>query len=291
MEIRRFINKIILKTIPLPFLENFKICLKNFEKHPPILIHQMGKVGSTTVYNSLLKLGLPNPIFHIHFISHQGIKDAEEYLKSVSKKEQHRHLIHSKILRKKMDTQKNVRWKIISLVREPILRDISDLFQVVDRYYPQLIDSNGNVDATEAANFLEKQFDNYDESTNYTCTWFDKEIKRPFNIDVYEYPFNHEKGFTTIHKGNIDLLIMRLEDLSRCFNNAISSFLNMHTPPLELLNSNIGKDKKYSVAYSYILQNISLPQNTCVKIYSSKYATYFYSEEMRNRFIQKWSNT
>ena len=44
----------------------------------PVIIYQMGKVGSTSVMHSLNRLGIPNQ--HVHRLSWQGIKHAEERL-------------------------------------------------------------------------------------------------------------------------------------------------------------------------------------------------------------------
>ncbi len=41
--------------------------------HPPILIYQMGKVGSNTVHKTLLASGIQNPVFHVHFLTKEKI--------------------------------------------------------------------------------------------------------------------------------------------------------------------------------------------------------------------------
>jgi len=276
------------KLLSPALVESLKINWKNFRDTPPIVIYQMGKVGSTTVCESLKNADLPNPVYHVHFLSHDGIKNAEEYFLGLQKGISPPHIKRSKMLRKKIDKKKGVQWKIITLVREPIGREISDFFQVVDRYYPDLIDENGDVNKSSAIEFLQERLANYDESTNYTSTWFDKELKQAFNIDVYAYPFNHEDSFTIIRKENINVLILRLEDLHSSFNNALSQFLDLEAP-VRMVTSNVGRDKSYSEAYRYVLKNIAVPESVCAKIYSSKYTKHFYDENSINEFIHKWS--
>ena len=40
---------------------------------PPILVYQMGKVGSASVKHTLIQSKLKNPIFHIHQLTYEGI--------------------------------------------------------------------------------------------------------------------------------------------------------------------------------------------------------------------------
>ena len=114
------------------------------------------------------------------------------------------------------------------------------------------------------------------------------ELRSVFNIDVFAYRFDHHEGFIIIRDKNVEVLILRLEDLANSFNSAISEFLNPDKP-IQMSQANVGKDKRYSGEYRYVLENITIPKSVCTKIYSSRYAKHFYSESMRNELIQKWS--
>ena len=61
----------------------------------PIVIYQMGKVGSSSVYSSLKALKLDNPVYHVHFLTPQGINWAETIYKSEFPR---RHRIEAHIL-------------------------------------------------------------------------------------------------------------------------------------------------------------------------------------------------
>ncbi len=288
--VNQFLKKTIKQALS-PFMtesmiEHLKIRFRNFHAHPPIIVYQMGKVGSKTVCKSLQQAKLQNSIYHVHFLSHNGIKEAEKYY--CSKNLSLEHLQVSKELREKIDTTTRKNWKIITLVREPISRDISDVFQNIERFYPHLIDENGNIKKKEVIEFLKELFIQYDERTDYTCTWFDRELKDAFNIDVYAYPFDHKKGFTIIHEAHIELLILRLEDLDKTFSTALHKFLNPKKR-IPMIKSNIGEEKKYSHAYRETIRQIDIPFSLCTQVYSSKYAQHFYSERLRKTFIQKWS--
>lgn len=248
----------------------------------------MGKVGSKTVHRSLQNADLPNPIYHIHTLSHDGIKRYQEYRRSLGEPVDGSVKFKEMFLKKIDKNKAKVHWRIITLVREPISRAISGLFQDVEQHYPVLIDENGRVKKSHAIELLQEKFGSFDESTDYVCTWFDRELKSVFDIDVFAYPFDHHDGFTIIRDNNIEVLILRLEDLSRSFNNAIAEFLDLEKP-IQILEANVGKDKWYSEEYGYVLENLTVPKSVCTRIYSSKYAKQFYCESMRNELIQKWS--
>lgn len=285
--LKKTLRKSIKKLIPSSTFENLRIQLQDFHANPPVIVYQMGKVGSTTVYTTLQNADLPNPVYHVHFLSHHGIKNAQEYLRS-------KHIslpIHiqiSKALRKKIDKTKGIQYKIITVVREPISRDISDFFENIKWSYSHLIDENGNIRESDCLEFFQKMFLNYNELTDYTCTWFDRELKSAFKVDVYAHPFNHLDGFTIIRGENAEVLILRLEDMNYNLSAALTEFLRIDRP-IQMVKSNIGENKQYSATYRHILANIFIPKSVCNRVYSSRYVKHFYSESMRDELVRRWS--
>ena len=268
--------------------ESFKLNLINFNKTPPVLIYQMGKVGSTAIYASLLKARLPTLIYHVHFLSPGRIQEIERYNShlnddSVSEMLKLDQMLHEKVLNHRQD-----QWKIFTLAREPIGYVISQLFQTIRRDHPELLDANGQAAVDRIIDYLLGVFDNFNEETDYASTWFDNELKQVFNVDVYTYPFNHNEGFTIIKEDNISVLVIRFEYLNRCFSRVVPSFLGLNKP-IDLLNLNTGNSKWYASAYEYILNNIQIPKTVSERIYSTKYARHFYTENMISGFINMWS--
>lgn len=255
-----------------------------------IIIYQMGKVGSTTIHQSLEKAGLSLPIYKVHFLSDEGIKHGEEFHQKTLKKpwESTPHIETSHFLRQKIQSDEPIQWKIITLVREPISREISEFFQYLPSLYPELLDEDGNLEKSRALKVLQTKLMFYKPESNYTCRWFDVEIKGSFGVDVYAYPFNTQKGYTIISDRNIDLLILRLEDLDQTFSQAITEFLGLQTP-IQMVKSNIRTEQERGSLYRQVEQDFTIRSSICRKIYGSKYATHFYSETDRERLIQKWS--
>ena len=177
---------------------------------PPILIYQMGKVGSASIQASLNALDLPS--IHAHFLSWQSLKDVENYYLTKPHANIPEHVSRSKRLRAIIDeTWGRIRWKVITLVREPIARTISDVFQNLNFSMPHINDFDEN-DAFKlvSANILE-QFNKFDEKKDYICTWFDKEIKDVFNLDIYALKLRKRDGFQIFRAENADILLIKLE--------------------------------------------------------------------------------
>lgn len=84
------------------------------------------------------------------------------------------HLSRSKFLRKKIDSHQDRRWKIITLVREPIGRYISSLFQNLSDINPRLINPDGSINTEEVNQFLQNYLIEFIENTDFACSWFDK---------------------------------------------------------------------------------------------------------------------
>src|SRR5690349_7285588 len=91
----------------------------------PIIIYQPGKVGSISVQQSLERIlldrfDLNTPVYHAHHLNQiqaieEGIKrNRKEVAKSVDKLEQ------SKLIRKEIDAEPLKKWRVISLVRDPV---------------------------------------------------------------------------------------------------------------------------------------------------------------------------
>ena len=112
--------------------------IKLDKNYPPVLIYQMGKVGSSTVKQSLLKTAIKNPLFYVHYLSWKSIHSVENYFANKSMAPPS-HIQYSKIVRQLIDLYKGqIRFKIVSLVRDPVARNISSTFQNVNLGLPHI---------------------------------------------------------------------------------------------------------------------------------------------------------
>ena len=249
-----------------------------------ILIHSMGKVGSISVTRSFESMQLSNTrIYHTHHLNPDRLQ------KSININIKHgklitRHLQDSKDFSRIYldDLEKLKTTKVITLVREPIGRNISGFFQNIDFFLPDFIAQyeSGELQIEEVANcFLEK----YPHQT--PLNWLDIEVKNIFGIDVFGGIFPKDSGYYIWHEP-VNLLLVKLESITNSYRAAIKDFMGFNR--IELPASNIGDNKKYNKAYKQFKESIVLPEQYINDMYSSRYSKHFYSERELSEFTRKW---
>ena len=256
--------------------------------HPPIVVYSMGKVGSTSLQVTLGSLRLPNPVFHVHFLSWDRLRAADTCRWGFGPGPLE-HLEDSKHLQIFADhTWGRVRWRVITLVRDPVARLVSDLFQnSLD--IPQLRGRGGEDLADAAVEVLRDRLEAFDETTDYVCTWFDRELKAVFDFDVFDAPFDPATGFAAYAAPNADILLIRLEDLSRRGPEALEAFLG--AGEVRILNANQAVGRTTRDAYGALLDKLALPDSTLSSVYGSRFARHFYSPDELEGFKTRWCGT
>lgn len=229
----------------------------------PIIIYQMGKVGSSSIRHSLELSGVC-PVFHTHSI---GPSHGETFVSR---------MLHNNII------AKNKEAKFISLVREPISRNISAFFENFKRdtgiSYEQ-----SDLTIPELTQLFLKGYDH-----SIPLEWFDKNIKNNLGIDVYNYPVK-EKGTLTIQNNCFELLVIKSEIDNQVKQKCIADFLNLEN--FKIVNVNEGTKKKYSKIYRSFLKDADLPRSYIEEMCLSKYFKHFYSDNEIKDVMSKWTKT
>lgn len=223
-----------------------------------ILVYQMGKVGSTSIYDvARSKSGLP--VFQLHrFRLIPGTFVDRGFVRTFFRK------VWADLL---FFVIKNKELKIISLTREPVSRNISDFFQTLDFY----INVNGlDKKSLSASNLIEIFFNQYPHFSS--IGWFDEQVKKVFGIDVYEFPFSN--NVLLVKKNNVELLVVRMEDLLEKVND-VGEFIG--APDFEIIKTNDGGAKWYSDVYRDFKSEISLSSYQGF-MKSTMYSKHFYPE-------------
>ena len=116
--------------------------------------------------------------------------------------------------------------------------------------------------------------------------WFDREFLPTTGVNIYDYPFNTEHGYTEIHTEDYDILVLQLEQLNE--NMAIiQRFLGL-SEPFELMNRNMSSKKWYHLLYKEFKAAYKPPGQFIDALYSSTFMTHFYSEADIEKFRKKW---
>lgn len=222
-----------------------------------VLVYQPAKVGSSSVMYSLRRYGIPAMRWHSCYSAYLG-KYKEDFQ------------ICKKYLKEPL--------KVISLVREPITREISECFQL---YGDERIDHEiiGNTLEEDILGWLERR-----GKMNYEFTWFDKEMKEFIGIDVYEHDFDSKKGYSIIHGENVELLLLQMEQLNTN-QSVIADFVGLSD--FQLIKENVGAKKPYHYAYDDLKKKIRIPREIIELYYKdNEKMNHFYSEEQRNNFLK-----
>jgi hypothetical protein len=250
----------------------------------------MGKVGSSSIHDSLKRLKLDRPIFHVHHFHPNSIQIRETLLREVfgSHESVNRFGIYeANFVMKHVLQRPYKKLKIISLVRDPVARNLSSFFENHDIFIPNCIQlyRAGRIGVPEITRqYLEK----FHEHT-YPLSWFDDEMKRVFGIDVYsdEDLYSRDERVFVYRRDELELLVLRTEDIDNVAQQALQEFLELEN--LELRNANVAADKEYSRVYRDFRDQVKLPEEYLTRMYDSKYAKHFYSPQEIQRFYAYWS--
>ncbi len=261
---------------------------RNIDKK--IFIWQMGKVGSSTIYRSLLPYSKPStwatPAIqdNTHWPIHNNIIQT-----------------HSIALLYDFLHSSEEEFVIISLVRDPLARNISAIFQSMN--YEEEWRNNYFIASVEE--FKKMPYEQQEQeialhlkrlnTSNAVTSWYDNillshfyypEIDKYF-IDIYAKPFDQEKGFQLYESKNprINMIILRLENLNEQ-KGILGDFLGIDD--FQLMNENIASEKWYNPIYKRFKEGYKPTKQELEAIYNSRFMKYFYSPEQIRVFTEKW---
>ena len=249
---------------------------------PPVLVYAMPKVASTAAADALRSIeGLS--VFQVHLISAVGIRRLREDMRRRGLNGLGHDAGDIADLGQALDAgliRPRRPAKIVSLVREPIARNISFYFETLDVLW-----QTENAHEKVGLERLMSEF--HDRFTHErVLEWFDKEFKPTLGIDVYAQPFPREAGFRPIDSGPYEVLIMRHDLDDRLKEKLLADLVGVRS--VSLAPKNIGARKAYSDTYREFLSRIRLPEDYVDLMLGSKYARHFFSAEELARLRAKW---
>lgn len=243
----------------------------------PVLVYQMGKVASLSIYHSLKATNGVN-VFHVHRLNPDNIERVKrEYTaRGVPVLDEGIGLdLYERLIRPGHPA------RVISLFRDPISRNISAYFQNL-----AVFEKGGKAHKRLATAEL---IDNFLQKYNHDVplTWFDIEMKNTLGIDVYAHAFPRELGYMTLSSGPYDLLLMRydLDDQLKCA--LIKDFLGLDD--FSLVRVNTGDNKEYADSYRALIERIRIPRVYAQRMLQSRYARHFYTPGELDEIERRWT--
>ena len=271
-------------------LWRFYVRLDELRGRAAVVVYQMGKVGSSTVVASLRAHDPHMQIHHVHTLTRKGIADAQAVYDAIhrttgqSVAARAHHLLSSRYLRARMRRPLHgQKWKVITLVREPIGRNVSSFFQVIDHPLPNFMAryQAGELDIAAVCRVFLKEFDH-----GQVLRWFDEELQRALGINVFATPFPKEQGYQIYRGATCDLLLLKLEQLDTCAADAFGEFLGIRD--FKLVKTNVAAEKEYAGAYRALQDALQLPAEYVDTLYGSQYMQHFYTPGEIAAFTAKW---
>ena len=261
---------------------------RNIDKK--IFIWQMGKVGSSTIYRSLLPYSRPctwnvpsiqnntywptcNNIIQTH-----SIKLLYDFLHCSDEE-----------------------FVVVSLVRDLLARNISSIFQSMndeEEWRNQQFIAN-------IADFQEMTYEQQEEkiyqqllrlNTGTAVTsWYDNFLKSHYYypeidkyfINIYSKPFDQENGYQVYESKikRVNMIILQLEKLNEHVE-VLERFLGIEN--LELVSDNISTEKWYNKIYQKFKNRYKPTNYEIESIYNSRFMKYFYSPNQIQLFASRW---
>ncbi len=242
----------------------------------PVLVFTMAKVGSLSVYQSLKKQ-TTLPVFHIHSLDELEEQKHIDLCKANKLYPGSRtpvFLINREILFKKRT------FKVISLFRNPIERNLSAFFEAFEIHMgvpAQLY--KGSLEEIETA-FHDKL------NHNYCKNWFENQFMNGLGINVYQSPFDKQIGYDFISKENKEILLLKSDLEDSLKEKLVRNFCNLEN--LTLKNVNITSAKKEATLYIDFKKHIKFSKEYLENQLESRYMNHFFTEEEKIGLYKKW---
>jgi hypothetical protein len=280
-------------------------CARNdrrFKERPPLLIYTMGKVGSSSVLHSLKLLDLDRPLYHLHSLAPEPLRELEAELEPAFPDPQSlvslHHVWRCQYVVDKLARHPENKMQAISLIRDPLARNLSNFFQHIhveplpatiagQRW--KLVSSFFDFEIVAGEEDLGELIEVYfrKEWHDFPALWIDRELGGVLGIDIFASPFPRDAGYAIYHSPRADLLLIRLRDLNRCASTAIQEFL--HLDAFKLVNANVGETKAYVDVYRAFKTQITFPESFLDRTYNSGFVKHCYSEAERQELRAQWT--
>jgi hypothetical protein len=239
----------------------------------------MGKVGSLSIYYALKNDWL-TPVFHVHSLSETEQKFYEEecFKRGILPGSRSAiPMINRQILMNKRP------YKIITLVRNPIDRNLSAFFEAFE-YYMGIPAEKYQGSVAE----LELKFHQF-LPHNYATDWFQDYFYQQTGVNIYDFEYDKRQKYQFISTQNIEILVMdvALDDTTK--EKLVADFT--HRQLVIIDRKNVRESTAAAGLYKEFKSGIRFSKNYLSGLLETQYFNHFFDEDSKLETLQKWQTT
>jgi hypothetical protein len=239
----------------------------------------MGKVASSSIYETVRACGFE--AIHVHTLNDWDLShEANVLIPSESDSSLPLNIQTSLTFRHGFD-RNLYRFPIpvITLVRDPVARNISAYFENLDRHFKS--------DDTSLETLIRNFLDNYPHEI--ATLWLDREIRELTRLDLLDHRAAANSSDTVYENARFRILVMRVEDSDEAKRQALEQFLDVPVP--EIVKSNEGQNKAYADLYREFMSSLTLPQSYLDAMYESDFSKRFWNSEELQNMRARWKTS
>ncbi|HET8654363.1 MAG TPA: putative capsular polysaccharide synthesis family protein [Longimicrobiaceae bacterium] len=245
----------------------------------PVIVFTMSKTASTSIEVSLMQM--PRfAVFKAHRLHPARIRAYYRERRRLGEQELHPYVDDMGIALYREIVRRRVPARIIVLVREPIGRNLSAYFHILNVLWKRSDAFTALSPQQVADGFIERG------RHSEPLTWFDEEFRPVFDVDVFAKPFPHDVGIVQLRDGPFDIVVMRTDLPDDRKMRYLSDWLGCG--PFEMVHMNDADQKHYADLYRAARGRLRLPGGYVDEMLESRYARHFFSAEERGRLREKW---
>lgn len=241
------------------------------------VVHTIGKVASSTIYEAIKSIA-GNHCYHTHFLQKDKIQQVSKKLQNVGKTVDGHIADSLEVLNLLSDNTQMRKLRVVSLVRDPLARNVSAFFENLELYG---LDPKNLPDAPSLiATFLERSH------LNTMDEWFETQFSQVFDLKKRDIAFSKKAGCGLFQRHGVDFMILKAELENWRKERMLQAWLN--TEDISLKDANVTANKSVSNHYTAFKKELSRHFDKVCSLYDSPWFNHFYSQEESRQFKAYW---
>lgn len=253
---------------------------------PSVLVYTIGKVGSTSLRAGLETCFEAGEVIQTHALS-ANERARLTKLRDIHSQTQGKWVVPCEELWQALHNGSNPAVKVITVVRDPVAREISHMFHMVWGKLSFL----ERKDLT-ARLFSEKVYFLPYMAVDSLCTWYQREFDEGLGVSTFLPDFDKEKGWSIVRNASrlsdeVDVLYLTIERLNEVWPEAIEEFLGLGEEVA--LSKSLSSSKSLYREYEKSVRKIKFPADILRPVYESAVVKHFYTDRQISSFMEKWA--